>query len=337
MVHNLLSQLRNYLSPHNVVLLAILVAITIASISVTSSPVVYAQENTTTTGRLTCQDVLEYNKCVSEASKECDKEPANSRGECMDGIVRKYTPKYSNTSCNVKINKDKCSKEYKTKCSKLTGENHDRCMNTAIGKYKNVTTACTNKQNPQACHKAVVDKCGNDLPVGTNVPQSRVNCIDRVIGEFDNVTHPNATGSAKAGEGTLNFGGGKSPGEYYCGNGDRKVRVKFNIGCMGDKYTRTALNPIQDMLYAFIRFMTIGVGVAVIIAIIAAGVRYSTSQGNAEVTESAKNNIQNAVIALIVYVFIFAIIQYLVPGGLFDQAVWINPEANLILKGFMAR
>lgn len=101
-------------------------------------------------------------------------------------------------------------------------------------------------------------------------------------------------------------------GGYKCGKGDNAIRTKFNLGCSGN-----VDSPIKDLAYALVSFLSAGVGVVIVIAIIAAGIRYSTSEGNPEATMQAKRNIQNALIGLIIYIFTFAILNYLVPGGLF--------------------
>jgi hypothetical protein len=100
-------------------------------------------------------------------------------------------------------------------------------------------------------------------------------------------------------------------GGYKCGTGDNAIRTKFNLGCSG-----RVDSPIKDLAYALISFLSAGVGVVIVIAIIVAGIRYSTSEGNPEATMQAKRSIQNALIGLVIYIFAFAIINYLVPGGL---------------------
>jgi hypothetical protein len=112
-----------------------------------------------------------------------------------------------------------------------------------------------------------------------------------------------------------------SEGKYQCGKGDTTVNTKFNFGCLGDESSEDSLSPIMDIAYAIIRFLSIGVGIAVVASIIYAGIQYSASQGSPEETQAAKNRIQNAIIALIFYMFIYAIVQFLVPGGLFGAAI----------------
>lgn len=97
-----------------------------------------------------------------------------------------------------------------------------------------------------------------------------------------------------------------------CGRGNSRVKTKINLGCNGAHH-----NPIIDLSYAFIRFLSFGVGVVAIASIVFAGIQYSTSEGNPEKTQQAKERIRNSILALLIYLFIFAIVQYLVPGGLF--------------------
>lgn len=108
-------------------------------------------------------------------------------------------------------------------------------------------------------------------------------------------------------------------GKYQCGNLANEadnVKTKFNFGCLG-KRGPSGLGPIQDLVFALIRFASVGVGIAVVISIILAGLQYSTAEGNPETTQKAKTRITYSMIALLVYVFTFSILQFLIPGGLF--------------------
>ena len=104
-----------------------------------------------------------------------------------------------------------------------------------------------------------------------------------------------------------------------CGKGkDSKVVTRFNFGCLGETYDGAELNPITDLAFALVRFLSTGVGIIIVGSIILAGIQYSASEGNPEATQAAKGRIQSAVVGLFIYLFAFAFIQYLVPGGLFS-------------------
>ncbi len=103
-----------------------------------------------------------------------------------------------------------------------------------------------------------------------------------------------------------------------CGKGEHVVKVSINIGCRGESYPGSNdVNPIIDMAFALFRFLSAGVGIVVIGSIILAGIQYSASRGNPQSTEASIKRVTNSVIALFLYLFIFAIANFLVPGGMF--------------------
>jgi hypothetical protein len=114
-------------------------------------------------------------------------------------------------------------------------------------------------------------------------------------------------------------------GEYTCGTYEdegKNVHTKFDFGCLGTDFAKTGngqknISPILDLVYAVVRFLSIGVGVVIAISIIMSGMQYTMSEGNAEVTQKAKSRIRSAVLGLVIYIFAFSILQFLVPGGVF--------------------
>jgi hypothetical protein len=76
-------------------------------------------------------------------------------------------------------------------------------------------------------------------------------------------------------------------------------------------------NPIVSVLNIAITFMIGLVGVVVVVVIIWAGIEYSSSGGDPNRTASAKKRIINAIIALVSFIFLWAFLQWLVPGSPF--------------------
>jgi Type IV secretion system pilin len=117
-------------------------------------------------------------------------------------------------------------------------------------------------------------------------------------------------------------------GAHICGNdgitgnasttteNENEVRVAFDFGCRGDQYNGT-LNPVIDIMFAIFRFLSAGVGLVVIGSIIVAGIQYATSAGNPQATQAAIKRISSSVLALLLFMFIFTLANFLVPGGLF--------------------
>lgn len=111
---------------------------------------------------------------------------------------------------------------------------------------------------------------------------------------------------------------GEEPaGVATCGKGDNVVEVSFDFGCLGSSYSGEQLNPILDVAFALFRFLSAGVGLVVIGSIIIAGIQYSASRGNPQATGAAIKRVTNALIGLLIYIFTFAILNFIVPGGLF--------------------
>ncbi len=78
-------------------------------------------------------------------------------------------------------------------------------------------------------------------------------------------------------------------------------------------------NKITKDLQVAVNFLSAGVGIVVIGLIIVGGIQYSIAGDNPQATTAAKERITNALIALVAFLFIFAFIQWLIPGGLFGS------------------
>jgi len=74
---------------------------------------------------------------------------------------------------------------------------------------------------------------------------------------------------------------------------------------------------IYDGLAKVINVLSSLVALIVIISIVFGGIQYTTAGGDPQKVAAAKSRIVNSVMAFFVFVFIFAFLQYLVPGGLF--------------------
>lgn len=183
---------------------------------------------------------------------------------------------------------------------------------------------CNNSTDPAACKKAY-RKC--DRLQGPNIGPAVARCKKDVINKFKkSSTDPSKKspgGKKKKGKGgaggTTGDGAVGSEGTYQCGNlpnDSDNFKTKLDFGCLGTKGP-VGLGPIQDLAFALIRFASIGVGIVVTIATIAAGVQYSMAEGNPEASHKAKVRAREALIGLMVYIFAFSILQFLIPGGIF--------------------
>jgi hypothetical protein len=99
-----------------------------------------------------------------------------------------------------------------------------------------------------------------------------------------------------------------------CGNGSFDPAASNNKCATLDKCDLMTkyINPLIQLLAAL-------VGVAVVASIIIGGIQYSSSSGDPQRTSAAKARIRNAIIALVTFIFLYALLNFLVPGGLFNK------------------
>ncbi|MBP5674989.1 hypothetical protein J6W91_01520 [Candidatus Saccharibacteria bacterium] len=76
-------------------------------------------------------------------------------------------------------------------------------------------------------------------------------------------------------------------------------------------------NALFDVLGIGLQIITYGVGSAAVIGVIIAAYQYITARDNPQKVAVAKNRLLQIVIGLVIWVMIWAILQFLLPGGLF--------------------
>ena len=112
---------------------------------------------------------------------------------------------------------------------------------------------------------------------------------------------------------------------YTCGSGNQKVETSIDFGCYGSQCDKAGAGSfcssdhlgLVDMLFGIIRFLSAGVGLVGIGSIVFAGIQYTTSRGDPQATAEAIKRVRNTVIALGIYIFMYAILNYLIPQGFF--------------------
>lgn len=127
-------------------------------------------------------------------------------------------------------------------------------------------------------------------------------------------------------------GADNSTSSYGCGSNDPNglqglVHTTIDLGCDGNAcaqgsttgYCSTYHNSIIDMLFAIIRLLSAGVGIIVIASIVVGGFQYTVSRGDPNATSAAIGRIRTSLIALLIYIFAFAILNYVIPNGFFNQ------------------
>ncbi len=92
------------------------------------------------------------------------------------------------------------------------------------------------------------------------------------------------------------------------------IMISIDLGnrCTDGASTVTAL-----LLYV-LDFLAAGVGIAVVIGIVWGGLVYAQSDGDASQAKEGNQIIVNAVIGLLLFIFMYAAVNFFVPGGLFN-------------------
>jgi hypothetical protein len=74
---------------------------------------------------------------------------------------------------------------------------------------------------------------------------------------------------------------------------------------------------IVKYLLIFINGLSAIVGVVIVLVIIVGGIQYAASADDPSRVSAAKKRILNAILGLVTFIFMYAFLQYIVPGGVF--------------------
>lgn len=74
--------------------------------------------------------------------------------------------------------------------------------------------------------------------------------------------------------------------------------------------------PIVWYAIEVMKLISVVIGGVIILVLVMAGINYITSAGDPSGVKTAKKRIQNAITALILYLSMFAILNFLIPGGI---------------------
>jgi hypothetical protein len=75
---------------------------------------------------------------------------------------------------------------------------------------------------------------------------------------------------------------------------------------------------IMKLLKLGLNILSGAVGVLAVIMVIVGGIQYSASNGDSSKVTAAKKKISNVLIGLLAYVFLYAFLQWLIPGGIWE-------------------
>jgi len=72
-----------------------------------------------------------------------------------------------------------------------------------------------------------------------------------------------------------------------------------------------------ERISTYIRWLTVGVGILSVFGLVISGIQYAAAQENPQSVAAAKSRINNIVIGILIYLTMFGLLQWLIPGGVF--------------------
>ncbi|MGH7193419.1 MAG: pilin [Candidatus Saccharimonadales bacterium] len=109
--------------------------------------------------------------------------------------------------------------------------------------------------------------------------------------------------------------GGTNKGKWYCKN---KAAAAMSPPATTSCNLQSGCDLINNYVNPFINLLSIAFGLIAVISLIMGGIQYSTSQGDPQKSAQAKSRISNTFLAIFAYLFLYAFLQFLIPGGLFN-------------------
>ncbi|HET7529227.1 MAG TPA: hypothetical protein VFJ84_03305 [Candidatus Saccharimonadales bacterium] len=120
-------------------------------------------------------------------------------------------------------------------------------------------------------------------------------------------------------DGSLTCGNCSSQGCVWSGPANSCDNTLGSNGKVNQSKVNKCLNqsPVVKDIQNIVNFLSAGVGIIVIGVIILGGIQYSMAGDNANATGAAKTRITNGLLALFAFIFAWAFLQWLIPGGIF--------------------
>ena len=113
--------------------------------------------------------------------------------------------------------------------------------------------------------------------------------------------------------------GGPAPDDTEGADGSGTAHAAPNDQCKDGDFT-----PDKDKcgiayyIVVFTNALSALVGIAIVIMITVGGIQYSAARDNPQAVQAARTRIINALLALVVYLFMIGFLQWIVPGGVFN-------------------
>ena len=192
---------------------------------------------------------------------------------------------------------------------------------TPSGEEERYTITCDSRfvedggdETPKLTDRQCIEKYHKELnPTPSKLDKMRENGCRKPDGPCEEVRIPFHAIDCK-GELTVDPGGDPSDDPGGSSACDVKTSI-IPVNCS------SGANPIWGLLLMAINILTAGIGIVAIGGIIYAAILWTTAEDkNAQIVKS-KETIFNVILGLAAYALLFAFIQFLVPGGVFNREI----------------
>jgi hypothetical protein len=75
---------------------------------------------------------------------------------------------------------------------------------------------------------------------------------------------------------------------------------------------------IQEYVTPTINLLAATFGLIAVISLISGGINYTTSEGDPQKVSKAKTRIRNTIFSILCFMFLYAFLNFLIPGGIFQ-------------------
>jgi hypothetical protein len=99
--------------------------------------------------------------------------------------------------------------------------------------------------------------------------------------------------------------------------GTDSVQVKQNDCQVPYAQLNSSNCGIVKYIVLLTNILSLLVGVVIVISLVWGGIQYTMAKADPQGVAAARHRISNAILALFMYIFMFAFLQWVVPGGVF--------------------
>ena len=254
-----------------------------------------------------CKDDLRYQTrvCADRVIRENGGEGLGDRAQLSDEEIEA-----KNKACLQKYAKTEAACDLREGIW-VKDDTIDPDQSLPTDKRNSLKSGCyyqsTDLTNPEACRLGA-EKTGRDFQwQRTDKPQTPQTeawgCVDQANPEGEGVD-PEEEKEVKPVDGEIGSVSGK------CGS-----RARTNLIICEDN--TEGKDTINNVLKIFVMVLSVGVGIAAVGGLAFSAAQYAQAGDNESTVSAAKERIRNIVIGILLYGFLLAIVNWLVPGGMF--------------------